>query len=270
MKTIVFGGSGLLGSHVADALTEAGNEVAVFDLRKSNYLRKGQQMILGNILDADDVSVAVEGMDVVYNFAGLANLDSAATRPVDTVMLNIVGTCNILDACVAHHVKRFVYASSFYANSGKGGFYRCSKQAAEIYIEEYARKYNLSYTVLRYGSLYGPRAGKENGIFKMIQNALSFGKVPCAGRGEEVREYIHVKDAAALSVQILGDEYRDKHIVLTDLQADYTADNDELHYVITPYTYRPAENYKLVGNLYRDFGQGLTECIRDMKDEAEG
>lgn len=285
MKAVVFGGSGFLGSHVADTLAEKKYEVVVFDVKHSAYLLNGQQMVIGDILDADAVDRVVKGCDYVYDFAGLADLDSASTRPVDTVMLNVVGTCNIMDACVKHKVKRFVYASSFYANSDKGGFYRCSKQAAEIYIEEYNRKYDLGYTILRYGSLYGPRSDENNGIRKMLEQALKNGKVKYSGSGEETREYIHVKDAAALSVQILQDEYTDKHIVLTghdsykirdiirvmgeilnkDIEAEYTNQSSELHYDVTPYTYKPRSNYKLVNDLYHDLGQGLIECLEELE-----
>jgi UDP-glucose 4-epimerase len=285
MKAVVFGGSGFLGSHVADTLTEKKYEVVVFDVNHSTYLLDGQQMVIGDILDADAVDRAVKGCDYVYDFAGLADLDSASTRPVDTVMLNVVGTCNIMDACVKHGVKRFVYASSFYANSDKGGFYRCSKQAAEIYIEEYNRKYDLGYTILRYGSLYGPRSDENNGIRKMLEQALKNGKVNYSGSGEETREYIHVKDAATLSVQILQDEYKNKHIVLTghdsykirdiirvmgeilnkDIKAEYTNQSSELHYDVTPYTYKPRSNYKLVNDLYHDLGQGLIECLEELE-----
>ncbi len=286
MKAIIFGGSGFLGSHVADALTEEGYDVLIFDINPSQYMNQMQQMVVGDILDASLVMSAVEGCDAVYNFAGLADLDSAATRPVDTVMLNVVGTCNILDACVAHKVNRFVYASSFYANSDKGGFYRCSKQSAELYIEEYSRKYNLDYTILRYGSLYGPRSEQNNGIRKMLEQALTNGVVTYKGTGEETREYIHVKDAAKLSVQILSDEYKNKHIVLTghdsykikdiirvmseildrDIKAEYSNQSSELHYDVTPYTYKPRSNYKLVNDLYHDLGQGLIECLEEIDE----
>lgn len=291
MKAVVFGGSGFLGSHVADALTESGHEVTVYDLRPSEYLLAGRQkMVTGDILDPGSIMETVRGCDVVYDFAGLADLDSAATRPVDSVMLNVVGTCNIMDACVACKVRRFVYASSFYANSEKGGFYRCSKQSAEIYIEEYGRKFGLEYTILRYGSLYGPRSDRNNGIRTMLEQALRTGVVRYHGSGEETREYIHVKDAAALSVQILSDEYRDKHIVLTghdaykikniirvmgeilskDVRAEFENRPSELHYDVTPYTYRPQPNYKLVSNLYHDLGQGLIECLEELDGDGTG
>jgi UDP-glucose 4-epimerase len=289
MKAVVFGGSGFLGSHVADTLTEKGYDVIIYDVKESDYLLNGQQMIMGDILDADAVCQAVQGCDYVYDFAGLADLDSASTRPVDTAMLNVVGTCNIMDACVKHRIKRFVYASSFYANSDKGGFYRCSKQAAEIYIEEYSRKYDLGYTILRYGSLYGPRSDENNGIRKMLEQAFKTGTVEYQGTGEETREYIHVKDAARLSVQILDDDYKNKHIVLTGhdsykvkdiiqvigeildkvLKVNYSNQSSELHYDVTPYTYKPRSNYKLVNDLYHDLGQGLIECLEEINKESQ-
>lgn len=293
MKIAVFGGSGFLGSHVADTLAEKGHEVIIYDRQKSPYIDRSmdkgsgsQSMIVGDILDAEAVKEAVKNCDVVYDYAGLASLDNASTRPVDTVMLNVVGTCNIMDACVSCGVKRFVYASSFYANSDKGGFYRCSKQAAEIYIEEYNRKYGLDYTILRYGSLYGPRSDKNNGIRLMLTDAMKDGMVRYEGTGEETREYIHVKDASELSVRILDEQYKNKNIVITghdtyrikdiirimgeilekDIETDYGNQSSELHYDFTPYTYKPRQNYKLVNDFYHDLGQGLIECMEEITE----
>ena len=289
MKVIVFGGSGFLGSHVADVLSEKGYEVIIFDKLESKYLQKEQKMIIGDIMDRQQVLEAVKGCDYAYNYAGIANLDDASTRPVDTVVLNVVGTCNILDACVAHKVKRFVYASSFYANSEKGGFYRCSKQAAEIYIEEYFRKYGLEYTVLRYGSLYGPRADRNNGMKVLLEKAMAEDIIHCSGTGEDMREYIHALDAAELSVEILDDKYVNKHFQITGheaysrnhiiallseilnkkLEVIYDETESELHYNITPYTYKPHINYKLVNNCYHDLGQGIIECMREIEEDAD-
>ena len=289
MKAIVFGGSGFLGSHVVDSLCEKGYRVTIFDKHSSPYLQMNQKMVIGDILNREEVKRAVEGCDYVYNYAGIADLDDASTRPVDTIMLNIVGTCNIMDACVQCHVKRFVYASSFYANSDKGGFYRCSKQAAEIYIEEYLRKYNLNYTILRYGSLYGPRADRNNGLLCMLQAAYLSGEIQYMGTGEETREYIHVKDAAELSVKILEENFCNKHIVLTghdaykikdiiaviseilnkNISAIYEKKNSELHYDVTPYAYKPQGNMKLVSDYYHDIGQGLIECLEEIAAKGE-
>lgn len=289
MRVVVFGGSGFLGSHVADELTKQGHEVIIFDKQKSRYLQDGQCMIIGDILDRQQVFNAVENCTYVYNYAGIADLDSASTKPVDTVLLNIAGTCNILDACVEHSVQRFVYASSFYANSEKGGFYRCSKQSAELYIEEYERKYGLKYTILRYGSLYGPRADKNNGMRRMIEKAIKGEIVHCLGAEEDTREYIHVLDAAKLSIKILETEYINQHLQLTGqekytrkqimallgeilnkkLDVMYDGETSELHYNITPYIYKPHANFKLVSNCYHDLGQGIIECIQEMEENAD-
>ena len=137
MKAIVFGGSGFLGSHVADALTSAGYETTVFDVKASPYLQKNQRIITGNILDKEAVSKAIAGCDVVYNFAGMADIQEAHDKPLETVENNIIGNTIILEACRQHRVKRFVFASTVYVYSDAGSFYRSSKQACELIIENY-------------------------------------------------------------------------------------------------------------------------------------
>lgn len=284
MKAIVFGGSGFLGSHVADSLTEHGYEVVIFDIKNSNYIKANQTMVIGDICNPKEVERAIAGCDYVYNFAGIANLDDASTKAVETIELNIKGTCIIMEACIKHKIKRFIYASSFYVYSEKGGYYRCSKQAAELYIEEYNRKYHLPFTMLRYGSLYGTRVNGSNGVLDLLKGALNNNKIIYDGTGDELREYIHVKDAAELSVKILEEDYRNKYIILTGheairvkdiiamiqeimnkpIQVEYQNHTSELHYDLTPYTFQPKYSYKLVNNCYRDIGQGLIECLNDL------
>ena len=77
MKAIVFGGSGFIGSHVADELSKRGYETIIYDKVLSTYLQQGQEMIVGDILDIEKVKKAVKGCDYVYNFAGIADLDES-------------------------------------------------------------------------------------------------------------------------------------------------------------------------------------------------
>ncbi|MFQ5456621.1 MAG: NAD-dependent epimerase/dehydratase family protein, partial [Nitrospirota bacterium] len=177
MKIIVFGGSGFLGSHVADALSEAGHKVIIFDIRPSQYLRDDQQEIVEDILDEDVVYKAINGCDVVYNFAGIADIDECLIRPVDTVKYNVLGNSVILEAARRSYVKRYVFASSAYVFSEVGSFYRSSKQSCELFIEAYNHVYNLPYTILRYGSLYGERGDERNSIYRLIKDALSTNKI---------------------------------------------------------------------------------------------
>jgi UDP-glucose 4-epimerase len=287
-KAVVFGGSGFVGSHVADALTKAGYEVRIFDMTQSPYLRADQEMILGNILNPEQVQKAVEGCDYVYNFAGIADLDDATTKPLDTIQLNIVGNTHIMNAAVQAKVKRFVYASTIYVYSERGGFYRCSKQASELYIEEYQRRYNLDFTVLRFSTLYGPRANEKNSIYNYLKQAFTKGSIDCKGSGDEVRDYVHVRDAARLSVDILGDAYRNQHVIISghqsvkfkdmvllikeilnkDLQISFAKKHDSAHYDYTPYSFNPKIGYKIVNHMYLDIGQGLLECLHEIHEQS--
>ena len=137
MNVLITGGSGFIGSHVADHLSEAGYKVFIYDIRKSSYLQDNQEMIVGDILDQKKVDETVKGANAVYNFAALANLNEAINQPVETVNVNLLGTVKILEACRKNKVERFIYASTVYVYSKEGGFYRCSKQAAEEYIQEF-------------------------------------------------------------------------------------------------------------------------------------
>ncbi len=290
MKTVVFGGSGFVGSHAADALSEAGHEVKIFDLKPSVYLRPDQEMIVGSILESEAVLQAVEGCDYIYNFAGIADLDDASTKPIDTILLNILGNTIILDAAIQTDCKRIVYASTIYVYSEKGGFYKCSKQATELYIEEYKKRYDLDYTVLRYGTLYGPRAGYRNSVYRYLYDSLTEKRISVKTSGNELREYIHVCDAARLSVKILDSEYANTHVTITGHQAIRFKDllemikeimNNEItieltepvenntHYTFTPYSYLPKVGYKLTSNKYVDLGQGLVECLSEVEQSLK-
>lgn len=288
MKVVVFGGSGFLGSHVADALTEYGHDVLIFDKTYSPYLQDGQEMVIGDILNSDFVEEVVQRCDVIYNLAGIADIDECVYRPLETVKYNVLGNTIILDAARKAEVKRFVFASSVYVYSEYGSFYRSSKQACESFIENYNLIYGVPYTILRYGSLYGERADERNGIYRLIKNALATGKISHFGNGEEVREYIHVKDAAYLSVDVLEKEYENQHVVLTGTQVmkfkdllgmikemlnnqveiEYLANESSTHYKITPYSFNPKVGRKLAKNPYIDMGQGLLNCIAEIYEEV--
>jgi UDP-glucose 4-epimerase len=277
----VIGGSGFLGSHVADQLSEAGYCVRIYDKVDSPWKRSNQEMVVGDLLDVDLLNKTIAGSDAVYNFAALADLERASDQPIETVRTNILGNAHILEACRLNGVKRFVYASTVYVYSREGGFYRCSKQAAEHYVEEYQLVYGLDYTILRYGSLYGPRADSGNGLLRIVRNALETGVVKYMGSPDALREYIHVEDAARASVVVLGEDFRNQSVVLTGQEPmkvsdllkmlseilDITKDVEFVegkhlgHYVRTPYAYQPKLGRKYVLPMHVDLGQGLLQLI---------
>ena len=280
----VIGGSGFIGSHVADQLSEEGYQVRIFDLKESPWKKSEQKMIVGDLLDKNILNKAVSDAEAVYNFAALADLNQARNKPIETVETNILGNVQVLEACRINAVKRFIYASTVYVHSREGGFYRCSKQAAEAYVEEYQKVFNLDYTILRYGSLYGPRADETNGMWRIIHSALKNGKLRYEGNYNSMREYIHVEDAARASVDILNDEFKNESIVLTgqepmrvidmlkmlaeilDISEDLVefVDADDIgHYVRTPYSYQPKLGRKYIPPIHVDLGQGLLQMINE-------
>jgi len=289
-RTIVTGGAGFLGSHLADELTSRGHKVAVFDRRASPYRQADQEQVVGDLLDFDLLQATLKGADYVYHLGALADLNAARTRPRETASINVLGTVNLLEAARLAKVKRFVFASTVYVYSDEGGFYRASKQAGEAYIEEYQRQYGLEYTVLRYGSLYGPRADESNGVYRLLRAAALEGRIRYDGRPDDAREYIHVADAARLSVDILAPEYANQHLVITghypmrardlftmfseilgrEIHVEYVEPEVvDGHYRVTPYKFHPRVARKLTSTLYMDMGQGAIEVLEQIEHERD-
>jgi len=288
-KAVVVGGSGFIGSHVADHLSDAGFKVTIFDKTPSLYLREDQEMIIGDIQESKSLNQAFANAELVYNFAALSDLNQAIEQPIKTLNINVLGNLNVMEACRTHGVKRFIYASTVYVNSREGGFYRCSKQASEAYIEEYKEKFGLDYTILRYGSLYGPRADDTNGLYRIVKTALETGVIRYHGDVNTMREYIHVDDAAKASLDVLQEEFKNQSVVLTGQEpmkvfdmlmmlseilgfpsesVEFVEDKYAGHYVRTPYAFQPKLGKKYIPSFHVDLGQGLVQLINDLSAES--
>ena len=280
----VIGGSGFLGTEVSKELILRKYKVTIFDKNPPKFSNKNLKYIQGDILNDKKLEKSIKGSSYVYNFAGIADLDYGVHQPIKSIEQNILATVNMLNFCKKHKVKRYVYASTIYVYSEKGGFYRCSKQAAENYIEEYNKKFKLNYTILRYGSLYGPGAGTNNGLSKIISNSLKNKKVIYEGGPNTIREYIHVNDAAKSSVDIINKKFANKSIILKGEYPMHMKDllktiseilgykkilfkkvKNENHYEQTPYSYIPKLGIKYKPETYVDFGQGILQLIDSLK-----
>ena len=277
-----------MGSHAADELSARGYAVTVFD-RIQSPLSSNQTMITGDMMDESVLESAFSGMDYIYYFAGVADIGEAKEKPYETINSNVMGVTLALKVAVASKVKRFVYASTMYVYSSHGSFYRASKQAAESIVKAFNESYGLEVPFLRYGSLYGPRSQKWNGLYKYVEQVVMKQKLSYGGTGKERREYIHVKDAARLSVDILSKNHRNKAVTVTGLQVldsrtlaemifeiagvEYNADFSENsvsadHYKITPYRYQPEQAIKMVPAEFIDLGQGIMELIEEIHADS--
>ena len=292
-KVVVVGGSGFLGSHVSDALSQAGFEVTIIDILPSPWLNSNQKMVIGSIFDDNQLKEVFSGTKFVFHLAGVADLAQATLNPRNTVVQNIIGSTNVLAACVEVGVERIFFASTVYVYSDKGAFYRVSKQAVELLIEAYYERFGLDYTILRYGSLYGPRAQNWNGLKRFVCQAVDEGKIVYPGTGEERREYIHVSDAARLTAEAVGQQFSRKCLTISGAQTMATSqvlnmikeimadtpeivfettssDYNQFHYSLSPYKYTPKMGVKIVPREFVDIGQGILELIEEVyHDESE-
>jgi len=286
MKIVVLGGSGFIGSHVADALSRKGHKVTIFDKKKSRWLRDDQKMIVGDIFNYNALENAIRSNKIVYNFAALSDMNQAMHEPLSCAKINILGTVQALNLCSKYKVRRFIHASSIYATSSQGGFYSCSKRAAEDYLVEFKKSYKLDYTILRFGSVYGLRSDKSNGIRKILDKAISKKKIIYLGNKKAVRKYINVLDAAKGCVEILKDRYKNKCVVLTGKKsikinellkflAELLNINSKIiyknekgntgHYIKTPRLYRAKKGHGLSLRSRIDFHDGLLHIIQDIR-----
>lgn len=289
-KATVIGGSGFLGSHVADELTRRGCQVTVFDCVPSPWFNSKQNMVVGNMLDRGLLAKACNGSRYLYHFAGIADISEAKVSPFKTIEANVLGTTTVLEVAQEIGVERFVYASTMYVYSTAGSFYRASKQAAETIIEAYSESFGLGYTLLRYGSLYGPRAQTWNGLRSYVEQVVKEDRLEYEGSGQELREYIHVLDAARLSVDILDKQHRNEAITVTGTQILKSTDLAEMifeiagkktniiysegerskeHYKMTPYRYTPKQAKKLVPSEFIDLGQGILEVFQEVHQDGD-
>lgn len=213
----MIGGSDFLGNHIADELSFRNHMVMIFDVKTSVWASGTQNIVVGDMSNQDLLETEIKKTDVVHHMAGIADIAVAENNLLETIQESIIGSAKIISLCVIYSV-RFMYGSIMYVYSNHGSFYRASKQAVETLIEVFREKNGLEYTILRLGSLYGPRAQPWNGLRRIVSRMLNNRKIEFGGTGKEKREYIHVTDAAKMSVDLLDNSYLQKGMTLTGIQ----------------------------------------------------
>ena len=97
---LVIGGSGFIGSHTADTLSQIGKKVTILDKINSSWLRDDQKMIVGDTMNVDVLKSSMKGIDCIYYFAGIADIEEAKSDPYKTIETNIMGLTKVLEAAV--------------------------------------------------------------------------------------------------------------------------------------------------------------------------
>ncbi|MBI4667680.1 MAG: SDR family oxidoreductase [Elusimicrobia bacterium] len=220
MKTLVTGGAGFIGSHLAEALLKEGHKVTVCD----NY-SNGRPQNLGHLkgypnLDVHQVDVATDdldpyfkGIDWVFHLAALADIVPSIERPLDYHSSNVDGTVRVLEASRKFGVKRFLYAASsscygipeVYPTPETAPLrpmypYALTKAVGEQYALHWGQVYGLSIVCLRLFNVYGPRSrtsGTYGAVFGVFIAQKIHGKpFTVVGDGRQTRDFTFVTDAA--------------------------------------------------------------------------
>ena len=285
VRVLVTGGSGFLGSHIADELVHRGHAVVVLDLEAPEVVDR--ELVIADVRDADAVREAMAGCEAVFHCAAVADLDRARDLPRQAIEVNVLGTLSVLEAAAATGTRRFMHASSVYVFSRGGSVYRTTKQAAENLIQDLAGPMEVDATILRFGSLYGPRADEHNAILRLVTQAVTERRIDFWGDGSEIREYIHITDAAALAVDALDPGFAGQSLHITGRERLTTLELVQLineimggnlevslldkpfdgRYRLTPYSFEHSTGRRLTGDTYVDLGLGLLETIRAVSEQ---
>lgn len=222
-KLVVIGGAGLIGSHTVDLLVrEDVKEIVVYDNfvrgtmeNLSGALRDPRVKVFeagGDVVQSDILNAALSGADGVFHFAALW-LMQCHEFPRSAFDVNVRGTFNVMEACVANKVRRLVYSSSasVYGDAveepmtedhpfNNKNFYGATKICGEAMLRAFHHRYGLNYIGLRYMNVYGPRQDYQGAyiavIMKML-DAIDRGEGPTIhGDGSEAFDFVAVEDCA--------------------------------------------------------------------------
>ena len=226
-KIVITGGAGFIGSHVTelalrkfpkahitviDKLTYAGDRLNLREVDPHGRVK----LRVADLVDAGDWEHELDGADLVLHLAAESHVDRSFMNPSLFTRTNVLGTENILLACVRNGVSRLIHVSTdeVYGERLNGlcteeaafkptNPYAASKAAADLMVMSYQRAWKLSVNVVRSNNVYGVRQFPEKIIPRFICNALKGLPLPIHGSGLNVRNYVSAQDFSAAILLIV-------------------------------------------------------------------
>ena len=220
MKVVITGGSGFIGSHLADFLIDSDYEVVVVDNLSIGRLENISHLLVhskftflqADITDFDAIEIVFKDADWVFHLAALADIVPSIENPTEYYQSNVSGTFNVLEACRKHHVKKIIYAGSSSCYGIPNEYptneiaairpqypYALTKNLGEQLVMHWSQLYSLPAVSLRFFNVYGPRArtsGTYGAVFGVFL-AQKLAKKPytVVGDGTQTRDFTFVSDA---------------------------------------------------------------------------
>ncbi|MFZ0178507.1 MAG: NAD-dependent epimerase/dehydratase family protein [Candidatus Dormiibacterota bacterium] len=221
MRALVTGGAGFIGSHISDALVDAGHAVTVIDdlsRGRREQVNAGATLVELDITTSELATAFAEARpDVVFHTAAQIDVRESVRNPLHDAEVNVVGTVNVLRAAIDAGARRVVFASSGGAIYGDTEViptpedhprrpespYGTAKLCAEEYGGTFSRQAGLEFVALRYANVYGPRQDPhgEAGVVAIFATRLVHGEpVVINGDGTQTRDYVHVHDVVRANI----------------------------------------------------------------------
>lgn len=214
---VVTGGAGFIGSHIATALVERGDQVRIIDnlstgcLENLAHISGDIEFINADILDEAAVGRAMQDVEVVFHQAALASVPLSLQKPMEVHQATATGTLSILNQAVKRGVRRVIYAGSsscygdqpFSANRESDPLrclspYAAGKLAGEFYCQSFFESFGLETVVLRYFNVFGPRQDPDSpysAVIPLFITWLLSGKPPIVyGDGQQSRDFAYVSN----------------------------------------------------------------------------
>ncbi|MGB8657685.1 MAG: NAD-dependent epimerase/dehydratase family protein [Candidatus Zixiibacteriota bacterium] len=215
MKILVTGGAGFIGSNVADGFIQEGHRLVIVDNLSTGLESNLNQK--ANFFKVDIRSVVIEKIfektkpDVLCHHAAQIDVRKSTADPVFDADTNILGSLNLLNACVKYKVKKVIFASTGGAIYGEQDRfpadenhpanplspYGVAKLTIEKYLHFYRQTHGIDFVSLRYANVYGPRQnpfGEAGVVAIFTERLLTDKEVIINGKGTQTRDFLFVKD----------------------------------------------------------------------------
>ena len=223
MRYLVTGGAGFIGSHTVDELVRREHDVLVLDDlstgKKANLsgVISKIEFVTASVTNLEAVHEACRGVDRVIHLAAQTSVPRSVKDPLETNLINVAGTLNVLVAARDAQVKRVVFASScaVYGKTAELPIrestalapispYGISKQAGEAYGRVFQEMYGIEFAALRYFNVFGPRqdpSSPYSGVLSVFNASLLNRTQPTVyGDGEQSRDFVYVQNVVAANL----------------------------------------------------------------------
>jgi UDP-glucose 4-epimerase len=262
VKVLVTGGGGFIGSNLARALVDRGDDVCILDNfstgNRANLaeLTGNVEVVEGELRSYERVHAATRGVEVVFHQGALPSVPRSVQDPLTTSAVNVEGTLNVLLAARDEGVRRIVFASSssVYGNSGELprvetanpdpiSPYGVSKLAAERYCVSFSRVYELETVALRYFNVFGPNqdpTSQYSAVIPRFVTAIAGGRpVPIYGDGDQRRDFTYVDNV--IEANLLAAEAERANGAVLNIATGRSTSVNQLAEVIGRLLDRPVE-----------------------------